>query len=92
MKLVDIMLWTAICISHLLARFYDIGDPALMSGVAGRARRSCYARPAKKPTNETPLDERWYTPLSSVQCLYVVELKLSLRTQDACTIHREVYY
>jgi hypothetical protein len=27
---------------------------------------SCYAKPAKKPTDKTPLDERRYTLLSSV--------------------------
>jgi hypothetical protein len=41
---------------------------------------SCYA---EKPADITPLDERWYVPLSSVQSLHVVELKLSLRMRDA---------
>jgi hypothetical protein len=41
---------------------------------------SCYAKPAKKSTEKTPgLDERSVIPLFSVQPLYVVELKLSLR-------------
>jgi hypothetical protein len=73
--------------SHLLVRFYDIGNPALMSGVAGGARRSCHTKPAEKPTDETPLDERWYIPLFSVQSLYVVELRLSLRTPIAHQMH-----
>jgi hypothetical protein len=48
------------------------------------ARLSCQAC---QGTHQTPLDERRYIPLSSVQSLYVVELKLSLRTCLARHMH-----
>ena len=56
---------------------------------------SCYAKPAKKPTDETPAGRRRYTPLSSVQHLYDHKAKVTIThtpsTSDACTTRREVY-
>jgi hypothetical protein len=46
---------------------------------------SCQA--CQEPTDKTSLDERGYIPLSSVQSLYVVELKLSLCTRLARQTH-----
>jgi hypothetical protein len=43
--------------------------------------------PLRKPTDKTPLDERWYIPFFRVRSLYVVELKLSLRTRLARQAH-----
>jgi hypothetical protein len=41
----------------------------------------------RRPTDKIPLDERSYFPLSSVQSLYVIELKLPLRTRLARQTH-----
>jgi hypothetical protein len=41
----------------------------------------------RSPTDKISLDERRYVPLSSVQSLYVVELKLPLRTRLARQTH-----
>src|SRR4051794_9878446 len=67
------------------------------SGV-GKHVMSCHAKPAKKPTIRPHWTRDGTIPLSSVQSLYVVELKLSLRTHlahqmhgDACTTPKEVY-
>jgi len=57
---------------------------------------SCYAKPAKKPTNKTLLDERRYIPFSSVQPLYDHRAKVIIThtpsTSDACTTRREIHY
>ena len=37
---------------------------------------SCYAKPARKTHHKTPLDERRYGPLSSVQSLYKCKAEL----------------
>src|ERR1700733_7989372 len=41
----------------------------------------------QEPTNKISLDERWSIPLSGVQTLYIVELKLSLRARLARQTH-----
>ena len=54
---------------------------------------SYYAKPAKKPTDKAPLDERRYIPLSSVQPLYDHRAKATLTytpsTSDACETHTQ---
>jgi hypothetical protein len=52
---------------------------------AKNVQLSCQA--CQEPTDKTSLDERGYIPLSSVQSLYVVELKLSLCTRLARQTH-----
>jgi hypothetical protein len=51
----------------------------------------CYAKPAKKPRDETPLDERWYAPLSNLQSLYESRAEVIIMytpsTSDACETH-----
>jgi hypothetical protein len=53
----------------------------------------CYAKPAKKLTHKDPRWTREGIFLSSVQSLYVVELKLPLRTRlarsNACETHAQ---
>jgi hypothetical protein len=52
---------------------------------------SCYAKPAKKPADKNPLDERCYVPLSSVQSLYECRAEVIIThapsTLDACETH-----
>ena len=57
---------------------------------------SCQALQKAADTNPLHLNEIWYNPLSSVESLYEVELKLSEviivhapSTSDACLIRRE---
>jgi hypothetical protein len=59
---------------------------------------SCYAKPAKKPTDKTPLGKRRYIPLSSVQPMYHHRAKVTIthtpgtpNVWDACIARREVY-
>jgi hypothetical protein len=55
---------------------------------------SCYAEPAKKPTDKSPLDERRYIPLSSVQSLYdrraEVTITHSPSTSDVYETHAQL--
>ena len=52
---------------------------------------SCYAKPAKKPTDKTPLGKRRYIPLSSVQPMYDHRAKVTithtLSTPNVCETH-----
>jgi hypothetical protein len=52
-----------------------------------RHNLSSFAKPAKKPIDRTPLDERgeFLSPAFSLRT--IVELKLSLRTRLACQMH-----
>jgi hypothetical protein len=47
----------------------------------------------RNPPIKTPLDERWYIPLSSVQSLYIVGAKVIIThtpsTSDACEMHAQ---
>jgi len=76
----------------------DLGSFLCQSRISQRAPAVCHAKPAREPTEKTTLDERENTSLSSVQSLYVVELKFITHapgTSDACDMHtpirREVY-
>jgi hypothetical protein len=55
---------------------------------------SCYAEPAKKPTDKPPLDERRYIPLSSVQSPYdrraEVTITHSPSTSDVYETHAQL--
>jgi hypothetical protein len=52
---------------------------------------SCYAKPAKKPTDKTPLGKRRYIPLSSVKPLHNHRAKVAVThtpsTPDVCETH-----
>jgi len=54
---------------------------------------SCFAKPAKKPIDKTPLDERRWVPLSSVQFLYECRAEVIIThapsTSDACETHAQ---
>src|SRR5271168_5001395 len=71
----------------------DILPARTSQGSRGGVWLSCYAKPAKKPTDKT----RWtrYVPLSSVQSLYDCRAEIIVTytpsTSDACPIRREVY-
>jgi hypothetical protein len=77
-------------VSDCVGESNNLGEMAAESG--GLCCRfvppiTCHADPAKEPADKTPLNERRYTSLSSVQSLYVVVLKLSLRTRLARQTH-----
>jgi hypothetical protein len=46
-----------------------------------------YAKPAKEPTDKTPLEREESEFLSLALALYTVELKLSVRTLPECQMH-----